>query len=286
MKSSTLINTIFKNTWCILPAYADSWKEALEKLSFADLAKEESGILAFDAGTPQQEISNRFSGINPGSIVVVNINDVMLKNSDLCTIGTEEIAAVIQDAFDSKNVDAVILKIDSPGGTLPSVIPLQNVLQNKPKPVFALVDSQADSAAYWAAVLADKIFAVSDLAEVGSIGVMQVFRDTSEKDKQAGIKTNYIIHPKSFNKNKEMLDAMNGDFTLAIASMDVPVEKFHETVLANRKNLTDKEKTLSGAVFYAQEALSNGMIDGIATLDEVVAKIKDEVLLRKINNNF
>ena len=115
-----------------------------------------------------------------GSIVVMPVKGTMLKYGTMCTYGTEEIAAKLDEAYSHKNVSGIILDIDSGGGAVDAVAPLVQSIRKSiaaGKPVVASCDLAA-SAAYWTASACSRIIANNDIsAEFGSIGVMMSFHD-------------------------------------------------------------------------------------------------------------
>ena len=102
---------------------------------------------------------------------------------------SEEIGAAIREANDRTDIKAVMLNIDSPGGTVAGTPELANAVAslNEHKPVYAFSSGLMASAAYWIASQARAIYATPS-AQVGSIGVVQAVVDDSAALDKEGIK--------------------------------------------------------------------------------------------------
>ena len=91
-------------------------------------------------------------------------------------------------------VKAIVLSIDSPGGTVDGTDNLANAIfaARGKKPIVALGDGTLASAAYWIASGADQIFASDNSAKIGSIGVVATHEDYSRAEENAGVKVTEI----------------------------------------------------------------------------------------------
>ena len=190
---------------------------------------------------------------------------------------TEALTQVFRQAMADPSVSAIALDIDSPGGTVPGVPELADEMYRARgrKPVVAVANSLAASAAYWLAAQADELVALPS-AQVGSVGVMTSHVDVSEALAQKGIRVTYLtsarfkaegapeqpLSAEAIAHYQSQIDHYHGLFTRAIArGRGVPV--------ADARG----ERFGEGRVYNAQEALSRGMIDRIGTLESVVARL-------------
>ena len=152
-----------------------------------------ASALAGSAG----ETAADFSDAPEDSVAVIPLRGDMLKEGTMCSYGTEEIAAVIREAADARNITGIRLDIDSGGGAVDAIAPMLQAIaysQAKGKPVVASCDLCA-SAAYYVACQCDRIVADNSLsAEFGSIGVMTQLADYAGYYEKAGIKLHHIYH--------------------------------------------------------------------------------------------
>lgn len=211
-----------------------------------------------------------------GSTAIIPLKGTMLKYGTMCTYGTQEIASALLEAASHKNISAIVMDIDSGGGAVDAVAPVVDAIRKAKadygKPVVASCDTCA-SAAYWSATQCDKIVANNDIsAAFGSIGVMMSFHDMQPYYEQMGIKFHTIFAPESDYKNRPFLLALEGKYDEIQKEMLSPLAvKFQNAVKANRPSLKSETKgILNGRMFYASDALDNGLIDKIGTMQTAI----------------
>ena len=205
-----------------------------------------------------------------GSVAVVPLRGDMLKEGTMCSYGTEEIAAVIREAADAKNVVGTRLDIDSGGGAVDAIAPMLDAIaysRQKGKPVVASCDLCA-SAAYYVACHCDEVVADNQIsAEFGSIGVMMQFPDYAKYYEQKGIKIHTIYSDLSDWKNAPFEAARKGDYkSIRQETLNPLARQFQEAVKSRRPGLKlDVEGIVSGRMFFARDALQVGLIDRVGT---------------------
>lgn len=223
--------------------------------------------------------SGDFTKAPEGSVAVIPLKGDMMKEGTMCSYGTEELAAVVREAADAKNIIGIRLDIDSGGGAVDAIPPMLDAIahcQSKGKPVVAACDLCA-SAAYYVASHCDSIVAVNDIsAEFGSIGVMMQFPDYAKYYEQKGIKIHTIYSDLSDYKNAPFEAARKGDYKSIKEEMLNPLARqFQEAVKSHRKDLKqDIDGILNGRVFYARQSLANGLIDQIGTTESATEKVR------------
>jgi signal peptide peptidase SppA len=106
---------------------------------------------------------------------------------------TDRVGRQLREATSNPDVKAILLDVDSPGGTVDYVPELASDIRSarKSKPVTAVANTMAASAAYWLASQASDVSVVPS-GEVGSIGVFKIHDDISQMDANAGIKSTLI----------------------------------------------------------------------------------------------
>jgi protease-4 len=234
---------------------------------------------------------NPFDALEKDNIVIIPLEGVMTKEPSWYRYGCNMIADYLELANASSSVSGVILLADTPGGTVNSVLILQDILTRFTKPVVTLVNGYLCSGGMWTAVFTDKIFALNEMNTIGSIGVMITLTDYSKMYESLGITSRSIYPPESKFKNLPYREAMKEkpDDTPIIEEMLTPLAiKFQETIKARRPRLdTSVEGILEGRDFFAGDAVKHGLIDGIANLEQVIDYIKKEKTRREtIYNNI
>jgi signal peptide peptidase SppA len=170
----------------------------------------------------------------------------------------------------------IILEIDSPGGTSELVQEVGDEIfaARGVKPVYALADTTAGSAAYWLASQADKLYATSS-GMVGSIGAYTVHEDQSGHDEQQGRHYTYVsageyktegnphqpLSDEGREYRQEVIDELYGDFVSAVSKG------------RNKSGGEVMSDFGGGRMLTSKSALAAGMIDGIMSMDDLVGQI-------------
>jgi protease-4 len=183
----------------------------------------------------------------------------------------------LRSAFEDKGALAVVLLINSPGGSpvqagiINDEVRRLKALHNKP--VYAVVEETCASAAYYIAVSADKIF-VDKASVVGSIGVlMDGFGFTGLMDK-LGVERRLM----TAGENKGFMDPFSPQTekqrVFAQAMLDQIHQQFISVVKAGRgARLKETPETFSGLFWTGQQAIDLGLADQLGGLDFVAREI-------------
>jgi protease-4 len=189
----------------------------------------------------------------------------------------ELIVSAMRSAFEDKGAQAVVLLINSPGGSpvqagiINDEIHRLKALHNKP--VYAVVEETCASAAYYIAAGTDKIF-VDKASVVGSIGVlMDGFGFTGLMDK-LGVERRLM----TAGENKGFMDPFSPQTekqrVFAQTMLDQIHQQFIGVVKAGRGNrLKETADTFSGLFWTGQQAIDMGLADQLGNLDFVAREI-------------
>lgn len=240
---------------------------------------------------------NSFADAPEGSTAVIPLRGTMLKYGTMCSYGTTEIASVIREAADSKNISSIVLDIDSGGGSVDAIAPLADAIRQAQSARKAVVASCSlcASAAYYVASYCNEILADNDIdAEFGSIGVMMSFADYAKYYENEGIKVHTIYSNLSDYKNAPFEAAKKGEYDkIRDEELDPLARDFQENVKRNRgaRLKLDTEGLLRGRMFYARDAVAAGLADAVGTLEQAAARSRDlsaqmcvEDYMRTVNN--
>jgi len=189
----------------------------------------------------------------------------------------EDLVAALKQAFEDNGAQAVVLRINSPGGS-----PVQSGIINDEirrlkakhnKKVYAVVEEMCASGAYYIAVAADEIY-VDKASIVGSIGVlMDGFGFTGLMEK-LGVERRLL----TAGDNKGMLDPFspaNAQQTVLAKAM---IEQIHQQFIAVVKQgrgarLKETPETFSGLFWNGEEAVKLGLADALGNLDFVAREV-------------
>jgi len=190
----------------------------------------------------------------------------------------------MRQAFEDEGSQAVVLRINSPGGS-----PVQAGMINDEikrlkalhqKPVYVVVEETCASAAYYIAVASDKIY-VDKASIVGSIGVlMDGFGFTGLMDK-VGVERRLM----TAGENKGFLDPFSNPTKTQKTHAQLLLDQIHQQFISvvregRGERLKDAPEIFSGLFWSGQQAIELGLADGYGTLDSVardVVKAEDIV---------
>lgn len=190
------------------------------------------------------------------------------------TIGGDSIARLLRKARNDDSVKAVVLRVDSPGGsTFASEVIRNEVDEIKAagKPVVVSMSSMAASGGYWISMTADRIYA-TPYTITGSIGVLGMFPTFQRSLDTLGITTDGVgttLWAGEFRGDREMSEDAKALFQLVI---NKTYDKFISNVATHRGIDKDEVDGIAqGQVWTGNEALENGLIDEIGNIDEAIA---------------
>jgi protease IV len=224
-------------------------------------------------------------------IAIIDVDGTMVneRQDSLLRTGDNPVSVFIEKldkAAADSDVKAVVLRINSPGGTVVATDIMYHSLQefkNKTgKPVVVCIMDMGCSGAYYLACAADGIMAQPS-SVVGNIGtIFQTFSVSGTLDK-IGIKTSTIksgelkdiaspLHELN-QKEKDVLQGIIGEM----------FKQFVTAVHEGRKNISEQKLTdlTDGRVFTGQQALSNGLIDKVGYMSDAIEWAKEMASVEK-----
>jgi len=275
---------ILNSPWAILPErYVEireiylNWKAG----NRADISAIEARL-----GRPLDNVRIPYTIENRGAdgrgTAVIPIQGVISKRMNLFSeisggTSTQLLGMDFRQALADPEAHSLMFEVDSPGGQVEGVHELARSIRAARgiKPMATLADSTMASAAYWIGAAADpgQIFAIGETTQVGSIGVVAKHLDISKADEMKGIKVSLItsggekglinehvpLTPESAAILKETVEQIYGVFVGDVAaSRGVSAEE----VL---------DRMAGGKIFIGSRAQTAGLIDGLATREQVLS---------------
>lgn len=191
-----------------------------------------------------------------------------------------DIGDAIAAAMDDPTARGVILDVDSPGGEVGGLFDLVEqigaIKTASAKPLWAVANESALSAAYAVASAADRVY-VTRTGEVGSIGVVAVHVDESGADAKAGLAWTFVF------AGERKIDA-NGHEPLserARAAIQTDVDRLYAElcglVAANRGLTNEAMRATDAAIYRGELAIRAGLADRVGTLDLAIAEMAAEL---------
>lgn len=215
-----------------------------------------------------------------GTIAVLPLFGTIMQRADLMTeysggTSTESYSKSFRAAMADPGVRAIVMQVDSPGGTVYGVPELADEIfaARGRKPIVAAVDSLAASAAYWIASAADEIV-VTPSGEVGSIGVFAEHLDISKWLEQEGISPTLVSAGK-YKVEGNQYQPLDQEAREAIqARVDQYYAMFVKSIARNR-GATERqvrEGYGEGRVVGAKDAVAMGMADRVGTIEDAIRR--------------
>ncbi|MCB1646252.1 MAG: signal peptide peptidase SppA [Pseudomonadales bacterium] len=188
-------------------------------------------------------------------------------------IGGDTVAALIRQAQEDNTVKAVVLRVDSPGGSASAAEKIRSALedaQNAGKPVVVSMGGYAASGGYWISATANKIYA-SPVTVTGSIGVFSVFPTLDESLDAVGISTDGV-------GTTPLANSFDPTMPLNPMMADLLDQGVHHTyqkfigLVARGRNMTTAEvdEIAQGRVWAGTTALDLGLVDSFGTLNDAI----------------
>lgn len=270
-----VIRAFYGTEWAILPAKLEQISELLELRSQGvtfspDQIKERVGM--FDTPTNRTQ----------GQIAVLNLFGTISQRMNAMSqysggTSTEMFASAFQDAVNDPNVSAIVINIDSPGGSVPGVPELANMIYQArdKKRIVSVVNPMMASAALWIGTAAGEVVAIPSASDVGSIGVLTIHTDQTKADAEAGL-TRTIIKSNEFKAEGNPYEPLSDSAKTFITQRIMKIHEEFVSAVAKFRGVTTAKVEAdfgNGRTLRAKEALQVGLIDRIATLEEVLAEL-------------
>lgn len=214
--------------------------------------------------------------VNPASdkvAVIVAKGTILDGEQPKGQIGGESIARLIREARNNDTVKALVLRVDSPGGSPNASEVIRAELaaaQASGKPVVTSMGGYAASGGYWIAATSNRIFA-SENTVTGSIGVFMLFPTFEKTLEKIGVHSDGV-GTTTMSGSLNNLQEINPAFELTLKSGVAQVYQRFLGIVSEGRGLTleEADKVAQGRVWTGVDALEHGLIDAIGDLDDAI----------------
>lgn len=218
--------------------------------------------------------------VTPEGIAIIPVFGTLVRR----TVGLEaqsgltsyaSLGQQLAEAVADPKVRAILLDVDSPGGEAGGVFDLADQIfaARKAKPIWAVANEEAFSAAYAIAAAASKVY-VSRTGGVGSIGVIAVHLDQSQAEADAGLKYTAIYagaRKNDLSPHEPLSDPARATLQTEV---DRVYEMFVATVARARGLAPDAVKATEAGLFFGADAIAAGLADKLGTFDDALADLR------------
>lgn len=252
-------------------AYEDGYHNDIRKALQVDADEDYNSVSILDYAN-EVAISNVDFSSKDIIAVIYAQGEIGSGEGDVNVIGEGSMRRSLQEARKDKNVKAIVLRINSPGGNaLTSELIWREIeMTKKVKPVVVSMGDYAASGGYYIACNANKIFAEANTI-TGSIGVFGVLPNFSEAAKKIGISTELVktnTNASDYSPFKPLDENYRG---FAQESVERIYSIFLQRVAEGRKLTTAQVDAIGqGRLWSGQDALKIGLVDKIGGMDDAL----------------
>ena len=207
-------------------------------------------------------------------VAVIYAEGNIVDGNEKQQVAGDRFAGIIEDVRKDSTVKAVVLRVNSPGGSVLASEKIKNeieLLQKRGVPVIASYGDYAASGGYWISAGCDKIYSNATTL-TGSIGVFSMIPDISGVIED---KLHVNITPVNSNKHADMLSMMRPLDKAELDYMQASVEKIYDkftALVAEGRDMTVEgvDNIAQGRVWTGAEALGIGLVDEIGTIEDAI----------------
>lgn len=272
-------NTIVDNLYATIPDFSLKHKlvdKLVQKSEYENILKSKLNIENYQ-NLNKVSISNYITSINndfysSNKIGVLYASGTIYNGNQITDIHSEKYIKYIKELADDDQIKAVVLRVNSPGGSANAsdeiLFELQQ-LQLK-KPLIVSFGDYAASGGYYISMAADRIFAQNSTI-TGSIGVFSVIPNIKKLANNNGIYTDMV----TTNSNSNMISPISGLSAGTESIMQKSIiqiyQRFIHFVAKNRKMTPEQVDTLGeGRVWSGKKAKEIGLVDEIGNLNDAI----------------
>ena len=291
MNKHLLISEFLTTPWALMPDRLQAMTAVLTRWSSDEPLSDET-LFQVNADRVLRDTRKQFAAASAGSgIAVLPLYGVVTQRGNMVddisgpgSTSTQKFTSALRNVLADDTVGQILIDIDSPGGSVYGVAELASeiVKARAQKPVVAVANSLAASAAYWIGCSAGEFY-VTPGGEVGSIGVWQAHFDYSKALEEEGVKPTLISAGKFKVEGNPYVPLDPEAQAFMQSRVDDYYNAFIKAVAKGRGvSVADVRDGMGeGRVLGADAALAANMVDGIATFDDVLAKMQKTVVSQK-----
>jgi len=294
MNKQLLLSEFLTTPWALMPERLQAMSGILTRWSAGEPPSDET-LFQVNTDRVLRDSRKQMAAASAGSgIAVLPLYGVVTQRGNMVddisgpgSTSTQQFAAVLRQMLADDTVGQILIDIDSPGGSVYGVAELASeiVKARAQKPVIAVANSLAASAAYWLGCSASEFY-VTPGGEVGSIGVWQAHFDYSEALKEDGVKPTLISAGKFKVEGNPYVPLDEQAQAFMQSRVDDYYNAFVEAVAIGRGVSVNDVRTGmgEGRVLGADAAMAQNMVDGIASFDDVLAKMQASIRSTPVRN--
>lgn len=278
--SKALVQLLLGSTWAIRPDILSAAVEAAQNGRAAGDAQDD-----YEQTTDLESALQRGRprGGNGGAVAVIGIQGIIRPKPSLLAQlfglpsgSLANLRSTLREAVSDEEVGSIVLDVDSPGGRVDQVPETADEIRAaaRQKPVVAVANSQAASAAYWLSAQASELM-VTPSGQVGSIGVIAVHEEISKLAENIGV-TITVMRAGQYKAEANPFEPLTDEAQSYIqGQLDSYYDMFTGAVAKGRgvaKSTVKGEDFGQGRMLMARDAIKKGVADSVGTLEDAVGR--------------
>jgi signal peptide peptidase SppA len=292
MKHALIFAELLRTPWALEPQYLQTVAAVITRWAFNEPPA--PGVMEAVSRDAQMRDARRAQAAQASvdGIAVLPFYGVVTQRpvtqvSGPGTVSTQAFGAMLRAAVEAPGVGGIVIDMNSPGGSAFGVSELADAMRaaEARKPIYVVANSLAASAAYWIASQASQVFAAPG-ALTGSIGVYTAHEDVSKALDTKGVKVTLV----SAGKYKTEGNSFEPLSDEARAHMQAQVDELYamftrDVALGRGVPVAQVRNGFGqGRALLPSAAKAAGLIDGVATLDEAIARMQLALQERRVAN--
>ena len=207
-----------------------------------------------------------------GAVAVIDVEGPIMQRGGWLWDGYDAIGERIAHAFADESIEAVCLRLNSPGGAVAGCFEsVSTLLAAKNKPVVAYVDECAFSACYAVAMLADEII-LPPTGAVGSIGVIAAYVDMTKALDAAGIRVAVVASGTKKTDTHPAVPLTDAAIGRLRADVEYLAGQFFELVSKRRQMSVEAVRATQAGILYGKAAVDAGLADDVGSWRDALAR--------------
>jgi protease IV len=243
-------------------------------------------VLGFIIGALAYFYNGSMDSFSSAGVAIISINGPIMESESSFSrpsVKSSVLAKYIKEADGDPWVKAIILKIDSPGGTLVPSKSIADAVSKAKKPVISVIRSVGASGAYMVAASSDYIIA-DELSSVGSIGVIGSYLEFDGFLESYNISYRRLVSGEHKDMGVPFRELTEKEEELLQNDINFVHDYFVERVAFDRKmEISDVKRAADGRVFFGRRALELGLIDQLGDLETAEEKLKKDLKQDKLS---
>lgn len=246
-----------------------------------------TAVICFSSFLVLSLLLSWFDGIEIGNVALISLSGVITADGDDYlgqeTISSKTITKFLEEAEKKDSIKAVLLEVNSGGGSVVATDEIATQLKKMKKPVVALIREVGASGAYWIASACDYIIA-NRMSITGSIGVISSYLEFSQLMKKYGVGYERLVAGDKKDMGSSFKQLTSEEKKVWQLKLDKIHDFFIKEIAQNRNLKEEKVQALAtGEFFLGLEAKELGLIDEVGDKFTAEEYLKEKTGLKEIS---